>query len=295
MTTIPLPMLTEEERLTARDRARSYVIKRKGEKPTRTMYDQATISEYPDWMIKATSAAIVIALLASAAISMFRLYAAGHNYFMATLPVKWQAELVGYSTSIMAEFLVVTATIAAALFFTGRSKALMIMPVMIGLSVAFVGNWEITRAHGVWGWLDTIAPPLSVLSLSWIAEKVFLSSMKQRYANEKAFQAALAEWERAAAEPEADPAFNKMYATALREIYIQAHGRKAQVKALDRGQWSQVIYREMQADDWYTPPVEMPVIEEPPITQEDTDQRPLSDQHLTLDGKGELRSAIATP
>jgi len=253
--------LTEADRLDARDHARRHVIRRAGPEPRRDQYRHATLSQYPRWLTGLVGAMLAIVFVAAASISTFRLYAAGRDFFMEDLPIPWQAQAVGVATAIMAEFLVITAASAATILFTGRSRALAAIPVAIGLAVAFVGNHEITQAVTLWGWLDTIAPPLAVLSVGVMGERVILLTLRERWANEQAYQAALADWKAATADPESSPDWGQAYATALRDRLraVNSRGagkaaREAAMADLTLADWRALVHREIEADHWYAAP-----------------------------------------
>ena len=246
-----LPPLEENDRLDARAQAKQYVIRSKGTQPTRDQFSQAEISEYPAWMNLAGAIMLLIVFAASSIITMFRLYIAGHTIAFAATHEDLVAEISGGATPIMAEFMVVTSAIAVYLYFRGRERLLMAVPITVGLAVAFVGNWETTDPDSIWGYLDTIAPPLAVLSTAIIGERILLQTIRQRHANERAYKEALTTWQRVTAQPEADSQYPRFYALAIQEIARRKFGRRTVFKNLTRADWRLYVHRELQANDWF--------------------------------------------
>jgi hypothetical protein len=233
------------------------MIKRIGDRPTREQYKNAVIGDYPGWIIVAAAVMLIAVFIASASISTFRLYAAGKSHFLESLPIMWQAQVTGYATALMAEFLVVTAAASMTVFFKGWWRALMIAPVLIGLAVAFTGNWQITQPDTLWGWLDTFAPPLAVLSVAIIGERIILLSIRQRWQNEQAYQHALAAWEQSTADPESNPQWRAVYMGALKnklqEVNAKGRGqqeRREVMQTMTGADWRAVVLQELHADDW---------------------------------------------
>lgn len=251
--------LTEEQRLEAREQARRNLMRRIGAKPTRDKFSDATISEYPAWLSWLVSALIAVVFAAAALVSAFRLYEAGRAHFLASIPDEGRAQIVGVATFLMAEFLVVVTALAYRVFITERAwRRLALVPIGVGMSVAIVGNVAITHPATVWGWLDTLAPPIAVLSVAMIGEHVILAGARRRRENERAYQLALAEWKQATANLEDHPEWRAAYATALREALRRENARGAGARArseamaeLTPADWRALVGRELDAERWY--------------------------------------------
>lgn len=256
--------LTEEERLDARDRARKNVIRSFGPRPTREQFRDYAASQYPRWLTFGVGLMLVIVFAAAANVSVFRIFTAGRDHFLETIGIEWQAAIVGASSFLLAEFMVIAATIAMRIYFTGRDRWLMALPIGLGLLMAFVGNWTIGQpkieftASGLWSILETATPPAAVLFMALIGERLILETLRNRHRNEQAFQAALAEWLKMTAEPEKSPIWRRSYANALKEVIreVNSNGRgqkeRREFMQQMRGpEWSVVVMREMQADQWF--------------------------------------------
>ncbi len=259
-----LQPLTEAERLDARDRARQHVMRLAGPRPARDQFRDYTASEYPRWLTLGVGAMLVIVFAAAANVSVFRLFTAGRDHFLESIGIEWQAAIVGASSFLLAEFMVIAATIALRIYFKGRDRWLMAVPIGLGLLMAFVGNWAISQpqvaltAAGLWSILETATPPAAVLFMAVIGERLILESLRNRHRNEQAFQAALADWQQATAEPERSPAWRRSYANALKEAIREANGsgrgqkeRRELMAALRGPEWAALVLREMQADRWF--------------------------------------------
>lgn len=250
--------LTDEERIAAQERAREIVILQAGKRPERSSFRDYSISKYPSWFTKLTGLFMAIVFVAAAAPSLFRLYTAGREYFLHGINDQIQASIVGVSTFLLAEFLIILSTIAAKVYFTGRERLLFVVPITIGLLMALVGNHEIAKPGSFFGWLETLAPPLSVLVIAIIGERQILAAIEARHSSEKAYQEALAEWAENTARPEESSRYMSAYANSLRAALMSANnrGRSAQEKrelmATLRGeQWRALVQRELRAEEWY--------------------------------------------
>lgn len=297
--------LSEDQRIDAKERARALIIRRAGDKPQpeqfrraalprpdRAQYADTHISRYPAWLTKAVGGVMLLVFVAAAMPSLFRLFTAGRDYFAHGINDPVQAAIVGLSTFLLAEFLIVLSTISARVYFTGRSRLLFAAPVAMGLAVALVGNWTITQPGDIFGWLETIVPPVSVVFIALVLEKLILDSIHARHANEKAYQAALNDWKQATAdqqaaeesayhdavrrwqdmtrEPEQADDWTQVYATALREGLRAANARGRGMRervevmqSLNGRDWSRLVRREMDQDRWYLMVFSEPVASDP--------------------------------
>ncbi len=128
----------------------------------------------------------------------------------------------------------------------------------IATILALTGNIQIAlpgHTSSPFAWLEAVAPPLLVLSTAYVLKEQVLERIEQRHADERAFQAVLAEWRMATAEPENHPNWSQFYANTLRDALLKANARRREVlgeMAVD--DWRMVVQREMQADRWYEEP-----------------------------------------
>ena len=128
----------------------------------------------------------------------------------------------------------------------------------IATILALIGNIQIAlpgNAQSPFAWLEAIAPPLLVLSTAYVLKEQVLETIEQRHADERAFQAAFAEWQAATAEPEQHPNWSQFYANALRDTLRRNNARRKEVMdVMTQADWRLAVYREMQADVWYEIP-----------------------------------------
>jgi len=200
---------------------------------------------------------MVIAFVASAMPSLFRLFTAGRDYFSHGIDSGWQAAIVGVSTFLLAEFLIILSTIAASTFYRGKQRLIWVFPVVMGLSMALVGNWVVTKPSDVFGWLETLIPPLSVLFIALAGERLILESIKTRHANERAFQQAMQAYNQVVNDPEQHSRWQQFHANALKESLqnAQSGGRGTKerleiVQTLTNQEWASLVKRELMADRW---------------------------------------------
>lgn len=257
-----LRQLTDDERLTAYEQAKNNVVRASGEKPYRAQFANSQ-SKFPAWFSRFVALLMVIAFIASAMPSLFRLFTAGRDYFQHGIDSGWQGAVVGVSTFILAEFLIILSTITARVYFDAKQARIFIIPILMGLSVAFVGNWTVTQPNDLFGWLETIIPPSAVLFLALIGERLILDAIETRHANEQAYQSALAEYQVLVDNPEQSPKWISTYANALRDALRSANGRgrgaseRVELMAsLSLEDWRVLVARELQALDWFALPPE---------------------------------------
>lgn len=294
--------LTEEERLDAKEQARQ-LIRRKYPKPARPQYDtagplpdrklynQTHISDYPAWVTKTIGGMLLIAFVGAFLTSAFSVFSAGRNHF-ATIEsmqngpgVQWQAVVVGIAIVLLSEFLTITSTLAARIYFRGQrlQQLLMLLPIVAGVVMAVVANAVIAQPAAFWEWMLTVTPPVSVVFLALIGEQIILVDVRRSHANEKAYQQellawkesnrddeaayaqAVREWEALVSDPEKTPVWRATYANQLRELVRQVNGsgrgqqqRREFMQTMNRQQWSAVVIREMKADNWFLEDTTLP-------------------------------------
>jgi len=251
--------LTDDERIECVERARAIVVRAVGDAPSREQFANATISHYPRWFTSLIGALLAVLFVAAGLPSFFRLFTAGRDYFLHGIGDPVQAALVGLSTFILAETLIIASTIAARVYFVGKERRMFIVPIVMGLLMALVGNWYVTQPYDVFGWLETLVPPFAVLFIALIGERLILDAIETRHANEIAYGRAHAEWKLATHDPEKHPRYMAAYANTLRRklIEVQSIGNGAKARGelmqqLSTDDWRALVRREMQADEWYT-------------------------------------------
>ena len=101
-------------------------------------------------------------------------------------------------------------------------------------------------------WLESIAPPLLVLSTAYVMKEQILETIEIRHANERAYQFALEEWQVATAMPEEYPTWMQFYANALQDALRKANARRKEtLSQMTVEDWRLAVGREIRADMWY--------------------------------------------
>jgi hypothetical protein len=101
--------------------------------------------------------------------------------------------------------------------------------------LALGGNVQITlpgHENSPFAWLESIAPPLLVLSTAYVMKEQILETIEIRHANERAFQVALDEWQATTATPEEYPSWMQFYANALQDALRKANVRRKETLSI---------------------------------------------------------------
>jgi len=285
--------LTQEERQLARSAAQETVMREVGERPDRARYNQYAAYRYPPMVTKLISGLCIVLLLAAFTPSAIRLYVIGSETFGAAVPFELAMVAVGIATVLTAEIGQVVFSLALATLGTSKgARRLLYTSMGIATAIALVGNVQVAlpgHVESPFAWLEAIAPPLLVLSTAYVLKEQMLESIEIRHANERAYQEAVNEWQRSAINPEAHPSWMQFYANAIRDALRKGNSRRREaVEALTNGDWRALVYRELQADNWYetpeapTAPVLVAVPEEGSVVDA---ARPLA---LSVNGNGAL-------
>jgi len=255
--------LTQDERQLARGAAQEAVFRDIGERPQRDQFNHYAARRYPPNVTKLINVLCILLLLAAFTPSAIRLYVIGSQTFGAAVPYEMAMIAVGIATVLTAEVGQVVFSLALATLGTTRNaRRLLYTSMGIATAIALVGNVQVAlpgHVESPFAWLEAIAPPLLVLSTAYVLKEQMLEAIELRHANERAYQEAINQWQQAAASPETHPQWMQFYANALRDaIRKQNSRRKEVIDGLTTADWRALVYRELQADDWYATP-EAPV------------------------------------
>jgi len=283
--------LTQEERQLARSAAQEAVQREIGDRPNRDYFNHHAARRYPPGVTKLINVLCIVLLLAAFTPSAIRLYVIGSETFGAAVPFELAMVAVGIATVLTAEIGQVVFSLALATLGTSKgARRLLYTSMGIATAIALVGNVQVAlpgHIESPFAWLEAIAPPLLVLSTAYVLKEQMLESIEMRHANERAYQEAVNEWQRSAINPEAHPRWMQFYANAIRDALRKGNSRRREaLEALTNGDWRALVYRELQADNWYDTP-EAPAA---PVLVENSDEggvvemvRPLA---VSVNGNG---------
>ena len=271
--------LTQEERQLAHAAAEEAVMRDIGERPQRDHYNHHVAHRYPPMVTKLITGLCIALLLAAFTPSAIRLYVIGSSTFGAAVPHELAMIAVGIATVLTAEVGQVVFSLAlATLGTTPSARRLLYASMAIATAIALVGNVQVAlpgHMHSPFAWLEAIAPPLLVLSTAYVLKEQMLEAIELRHANERAYQEAINDWQRATINPEAHPQWMQFYANAIRDSLRKANIRRREaLEGLNTGDWRALIYRELQADNWYEQPA--PELPANPVEPEVIEARPLA-------------------
>jgi hypothetical protein len=252
--------LTQEERQFARAAAQEAVMRDVGERPQRERFNQHAAYRYPPRVTRLITGLCIALLLAAFTPSAIRLYVIGSQTFGAAVPYELAMVAVGIATVLTAEIGQVVFSLAlATLGTTTSTRRLLYSSMGIATAIALVGNVQVAlpgHSDSPFAWLEAIAPPLLVLSTAYVLKEQMLEAIELRHANERAYQEAVNDWQRATVNPEAHPHWMQFYANALRDALRKTNSRRREaLMSLTTGDWRALVYRELQADHWYTQPI----------------------------------------
>jgi len=248
------PTLTDAQRVQARRNAERNLVAKYAKMPRREDFNDYTVSEYPRWFVLLVASGLIFVALSAGVISAFRLYHAGYTQFYQDIPNETQARAVGVLTPLAAEVLVIMAAIAMQIYAHRRGAARWIaaVPVITGTVVAFVGNWQITQPDNTWSWVETIFPPVAVLSVAFFFELTTVPEMNRRRANENAYRDARATYDRMVNHPEKHTTWRDTYGWALWEMWQKVYSNSVAANEIDRELRQQIALREMSADNFFS-------------------------------------------
>jgi hypothetical protein len=281
--------LTQEERQNARASAQQAVIREVGDRPQRENFARHTASRYPPTVTRLINVLCIVLLLAAFTPSAIRLFVIGSETFGAAVPDQMAMVAVGIATVLTAEIGQVVFSLAlATLGTTPSARRLLYTSMGIATAIALVGNVQVAlpgHHESPFAWLESIAPPLLVLSTAYVLKEQLLESIEMRHANERAYQEAINLWQSATADPESHSGWMQFYANALRDALRKSNmRRKDTLVSLNTDDWRMLVYRELQADNWYSAPMTVEVLPGEIKEIADIAVRPLVE--MSVNGKG---------
>ncbi|MCL4251812.1 MAG: hypothetical protein KJ065_26905 [Anaerolineae bacterium] len=251
--------LTDDDLIECREAAKELVLRDIGGQPSREDFARYVVQRVPKPIMLLIGGVLGGALVAAFLMSLFRVFTAGRDLFLGHISDQIQAAIAGVATFMLAELLVVGSVLAMTIYFTGWKRLLMLLTALIGVLVALTGNVIISQPSTWWGWLDAVAPPVSVLLISLGFEAMLVSSLRERQRIELEYKKAVDAWTEKTAKPEQQLIFhNRYYPNAIKERLklINSKGtgatkRKEIMAALRPEHWNVLVAREMQKSDWF--------------------------------------------
>jgi len=247
----PYPTLTDAQRIQARKNAERNIVEKYARKPRREDFNDFARSRFPLWFSRTVFVGLLFVALAAGLISAFRLYFAGYTQFLLAIENLQMARMVGILTPLAAEVLVIVSAVARQINTTGRARAIALIPIALGTVVAFVGNWYIAQPNSTWGWVETIFPPVAVLSVAFFFEMAMIPELERRQANENAYHEARAEYDLLVSRPEQHGQWANAYGWALWEMWAQVFQQDYEITTIDREKRQMIALREMGADRFF--------------------------------------------
>lgn len=246
-----LPTLTDAQRIQARKNAERNIVEKYARKPRREDFNDFARSRFPQWFSRTVFFGLMFVALAAGTISAFRLYFAGYTQFLTAIENLQMARVVGVLTPLAAEVLVIVSAVARQINTTGRARTIALIPIALGTVVAFVGNWYIAQPDSTWGWVETVFPPVAVLSVAFFFEMAMIPELERRQANENAYHEARAEYDLLVSRPEQHPQWANTYGWSLWEMWAHVFQQDYEISEIDRAKRQLIALREMSADRFF--------------------------------------------
>lgn len=303
-------MLTDDERIEARQQASAVVSKQVGDQPNRADFDHITVSKYPDWINNLILGLVVLLLVAAFIPSAIRLYTIGSETFISGVNSRLAAMLVGVSVVLMAETAQILFSLASVVLETDKKSERLLNASMLSATVlALVGNAQVAlpgHIYNPFAWLEALLPPLLVLATAYVLKQQLLTVIETRFSNERAYQEAVKSWQVATSQPEKHPRYMSALANALRlairEKNSRGSGMKARVELMQTfsaSDWRTLVNRELMADQWFERP-ELDALQSEETTDEDETasednpfgRSPQGWEQVSL-GNGKMRESVS--
>lgn len=240
-----------------------------GAMPTREQFAHHARSMYPRQVTIGVTVICLFLLAASFVPSAIRLFQIGSQTFGLAIPEQGSMIAVGVSTILLSETGQVGFMLALSVLGEQAStlaRAFLYASALASTAVALVGNlqvvspWEVGRAFA---WIEAVIPPVLVLSTSYVLKQQMLNAIRERHANEQAYQQALHAWELETSNLDRHPDFTRFYANALIDQLARFNRSKLareQLLALNEYERYVLYQRELQADSWYATGAEQAVL-----------------------------------
>lgn len=260
-----VPALTEDERIEARKAAKEDILALSGDKPVWEDFMNNAVSKYPRSLTRTLFIIMGIALAGAFAITFFRMFTVGRDYFFLSIQDKWQANIAGLAIFALSESVVVSSGLIKATFFDPGKGKFLLINMVLGSVLAYAGNIVASHPHDVFSWLEALLPTTFVFILVLGIERMALKSMEARYENKVAYEAALADWSKSIEDPENHRDFTQRYAnhlwSALRQSAYnsrRSNERKSEklafVNSISTLEKRRLVQRELEAERWFMTP-----------------------------------------
>lgn len=264
------PMLREDQRIEARQKARANLLARLGGEPRFEDYERKQHSRFSPSMAAFVNRAMWGLLTAAFILSAIHIYFAASDAYGLGIKSPILRALGGVMFVVVAE-------IAAILFFTTPavyeetvSGLTRWLSYMAGLTAGFVAivfniavaiDYQSTPFDWLIAWIGSIAthpelffvatvPPAFVLVVGQLQKTRILAENARRYSATIAHDAALAEWNTTLADIESHHDWSQAWASALWDVW--AFRKRREVLAdITPEEKRAIVQREMQADDWW--------------------------------------------
>lgn len=276
--------LTQEERLTAMQRARAAIVQSIGNRPDERAYasqgERMTRTDIGIWIL------CIVVLIAAFSISAIRLFHIGRETFLHSISDANSAVVAAIGIVILAETTQIVTTLALARVEQMQTRRMLLLTGIGATAVAIIGNLQIVTPWAMQGtftflppafenpfaWLEALFPPMAVLVMAHVLKHQLLDAEYARNERKRAFEKALQAWESAmSADPEVHPEWDQFYANALRDAIRSKNARITVVRdmlpALTKADWRALVHREIDAENWYeAPALPAPIANAPPTT-----------------------------
>jgi hypothetical protein len=260
--------LTQEERTQAMKKAREAVRASFGDAPQ--LADFVVDGLQLTWVDRLIWFLCIVVLVCAFMLSAMRLFHIGRETFLHSINHETSAAWAGAFIVVLAETTQVISALALAKVNDPKFRLALHFVSLGATAIAIVGNLQVVKPFQMnepfeeapkplrnpFAWLEALLPPLFVLAMAHVLKHQLLDMIAAQEEQKAAYESALQEWHRnVTRDASMHPEWTRFYANALRDALRTCNARtKAGKEALPQltvADWRALVYREMQAENWY--------------------------------------------
>jgi hypothetical protein len=272
------PMLTEDQRTEARNKARQTMIAKLGGEPRIEDFEHQQYSKYGPRVDHFVTATMIVLFVAALAVSAFHIYNMGKDTYLEGTDILWQAQLTGFALIILAESAVLLLSIMPAIWEMPQGIKIVMYTGTIGAAmVAAIGNIDVTITYTEspfnWfiAWISSFAkdpgnfilatmPPALTLIVGQGLKYRVLNTTKERFEAKRQFDVAMQDWESTLANLENHKEWVNTYAYTLWDYWksaLKIRNKREFIGSITDTERQAIVRREIKATNFFEESMEL--------------------------------------